>query len=109
MHWFQEVDRGGSWFPQGKNKASLLWRAICENAEGDKMLAGRHGIWPVVLAVGISHSAVMYHWPAVEKQIKNTRTMISAGDLSKYAKEKKTKQKKPVTDNRRARHPITML
>ncbi|CAI9180060.1 unnamed protein product [Rangifer tarandus platyrhynchus] len=61
------------------------------------MLAGHHGIWPVVPAVGISRSADLYHWPAVEKK-KNTKTMISAADLSKYAKEKtKTKTSNQIT------------
>ena len=56
------------------------------------MLAGHPGIRRVVPAVGISRSANVYHWPAAGKKIKNTKTMISAVDLSKYAKGKKKPQ-----------------
>ena len=50
------------------------------------MLAGHNGILFVVVAVGISRSADLYHWPAMGNN--KTKTMISAVDLSKYAKEK---------------------
>lgn len=50
------------------------------------MLAGHNGILFMVVAVGISCSADLYHWPAMGR--KKKKTMISAVDLSKYAKEK---------------------
>lgn len=52
------------------------------------MLAGHNGILSVDMAVGISRSADMYHGRQWGKK-KNQQTMISAVDLSKYAKEKK--------------------
>ena len=55
------------------------------------MPAGHHGIRPVDPAVGVSRPADVYHWPSAGKKIKDTKTMISAADLSKYAKEKKKK------------------
>ena len=61
------------------------------------MPAGHHGIRPVVAAVGVSRPADVYHWPAAGKKIKDTKTMISAADLSKYAKEKKKNPSNQIT------------